>query len=136
MTWVFACLVIFFLFEGACANCWTSGAYHESAWLLINGIGGIDSDAVCVYGHDASLNEECPLPCSSLLKMVWGDCYCRNPKYVPTQTGSIDPQVRDKGIFQVYTFISTSSVVAPGATCRNWLNETENRHSWTCVDGF
>lgn len=65
------------------ATCWSSFFYHADADALALSIGPIESKAVCVYGSNPELDEECPLPCQLLLYACMGDCYKRNPDYRP-----------------------------------------------------
>lgn len=106
--------------------CWGSGAYHLAAEGLAIGIGPIDSSAVCVYGISASLDEECPLPCQTLLAATWGDCYCRHPGYKPKSFGA-NGLIKPMSTHEMFRFLAED---APHATCRVWLNE--NKGDWEC----
>lgn len=94
---------------------------------LAVGIGPIDSSAVCVFGSVKGLDEECPLSCQSLLMTAWGDCYQRNPDYRPRAFGA-SAQIKSMSVYQMFQFIAEPSIVAPHATCRNWL--VENKEEW------
>ena len=121
-------------------ECWTSSLYHQSAWALAKSIGPIDSDAVCVYGTDKSLNDECSPPCQALLMAVWGDCYCRNKDYKPSSfLGHVDKIVSGKSvrdIFHLFTNTTTKggrSDLLGYITCRNWMKESENLDKINCL---
>ena len=111
------------------AFCWGSGVYHVSAEALAIGIGSVDSSAVCVYGNVRSLDDECPLPCQTLLASTWGDCYCRSPGYKPKSFGA-NGLIKPLSVHEMYRFLALFSVEAPFATCRVWLNE--NKGDWNC----
>jgi hypothetical protein len=66
---------------------------------------------------------------------TWGDCYQRNPKYVPASSDSlvsfiypdVDPEVQGKTVEELYEFLALMSPAAKTATCRNWLMENQNK---------
>jgi hypothetical protein len=112
------------------AFCWGSGVYHLAAEALAIGIGPVDSSAVCVYGSSSSLDEECPLPCQTLLAAAWGDCYCRNPGYKPKSFGA-NGLIKPMSVHEMYRFLAEPiHEDAKHATCRIWLNE--NEEDWNC----
>eukprot|EP01127_Copromyxa_protea_P002364 TRINITY_DN1224_c0_g1_i1.p1 TRINITY_DN1224_c0_g1~~TRINITY_DN1224_c0_g1_i1.p1 ORF type:complete len:121 (-),score=18.42 TRINITY_DN1224_c0_g1_i1:113-475(-) len=102
---------------------------QASAAALATGIGSVSSSAVCVYGN-ATLNNDCPLPCQGLLLAIVGDCYCRNPNYQPSSI-RVDPKIKNMTVYQMYLSLATSRYFR-GATCRNWLNEPDNQADWNC----
>jgi hypothetical protein len=121
-------VIVITMIQGASALCWGSGGYHVAAMAMAVGIGTIDSQAVCVYGSEKTLNDdECPLPCQSILSATWGDCYSRSPLYKPKALGS-DNAIKSLSVYDMYRFLATPSKEAEHATCRTWLNE--NKDSW------
>jgi len=106
--------------------CWTAGPYHIAASALALGIGNVSSSSVCVYGANENLNPTCPLPCQTLLRATWGDCYCRDPTYKPDVGDSV---VRPMNVRQIFELLATSAK-QKGATCRDWLQENPD---WKCA---
>ena len=127
--------VLFLILCGAkegTSFCWGSGVYHVAAEALAIGIGPIDSSAVCVYGALKDLDEECPLPCQTLLATAWGDCYCRSPGYKPKSFGA-NGLIKPLSVREMYQFLAEPvHGDASHATCRTWLNE--NRGDWECTN--
>lgn len=110
------------------AFCLSSLAYHASAASLATGFGHVDTSAVCVYGPNPKLSDECPMSCMTLLLSVWGDCYCRNPDYIPAQIGFVDKHVKGKTVKDIYEFIlqpeeTLLTLGIQGVTCKTWLND-------------
>lgn len=110
--------------------CLGSGIYHLAAEALSVGIGPLDSDAVCVYGNNKDLDEDCPFSCQALLTSAWGDCYCRNPDYKP-KSFAANGLLRPLSVYETFKFMAQLlHPEAPHATCRIWLNE--HKADWTC----
>jgi len=124
------------------STCWSAAIYHGLSKQLAAGIGHISSDAVCVFSdkNTTSLkNEDCPPTCKLLLSSVWGDCYCRDPTFVPKFNSILEPitaipELKNKNVRELYEFIVYSSPLAKTANCRSWLREMENMNKWECKE--
>lgn len=96
--------------------------------MLISGIGPVESAAVCVYGTNSGLDDECPLPCQTLLISTWGDCYKRHPLYKPEPPIGSGWFKTAMTTYDLFEFIATPSKEAPYATCRDWM--MDNIENW------
>ena len=68
-------------------------------------MGPVQSNAACKYTNATGvpLNADCPPQCALLLRAVWGDCYCKEPSYLP-KTG--DAPINSFTTFQMFSFIA------------------------------
>lgn len=116
-------------------TCWSSSFYHVAARALITGIGPVRSNAPCVFGKDVGLNDECPPPCWSLIVATLGECYVRDPSYVPRSLdGETSFPFKNKTVEEIMHMIrrpftgkenggSREEEIGAGMTCRNYLEE-------------
>eukprot|EP01120_Amphizonella_sp_Union-15-10_P015765 TRINITY_DN816_c0_g1_i1.p1 TRINITY_DN816_c0_g1~~TRINITY_DN816_c0_g1_i1.p1 ORF type:complete len:132 (+),score=15.58 TRINITY_DN816_c0_g1_i1:56-451(+) len=122
-------LTVFFFASSVLSFCPFEGPYHVAAKAFAEGLGNVTTASPCVYGNaDQVQDSSCPLPCKALIVATWGDCYCKDPEYVP---GVSNEFISTLTVRQLFSVLATR-IYFPAANCRQFLQEPDNYQQWTC----